>query len=110
MAKPITNLLKRALKKVERGWTQGPFAVDREGRSVSVKSPAACRWCLDGALMAAAGGEGDNYQKARDFIIKAINDDRWISWNEEPGRTKRQVIAAFKRAIKLADKAAHRRE
>lgn len=37
-----------------RGWTQKAHARDKDGKWVNALSDSACRWCINGALVAAA--------------------------------------------------------
>jgi hypothetical protein len=44
----------------------------------------------------------DDYQYTLDFFRKAIGGHCIPEWNDTPGRTQVEVVAAFDRAIALA--------
>jgi hypothetical protein len=44
----------------------------------------------------------DERNMARDVFRKVIDDENITRWNDSPGRTKREVLAAFDKAIALA--------
>lgn len=48
-------VLTEAKALLERGWCRFAEAQDAEGNTVSAHDPKATRWCVMGALMAAAG-------------------------------------------------------
>jgi hypothetical protein len=72
------------------------------------------RWCPVGgsdemggvcAMLAIARqypGPVDDYQYTLDFFRKAIGGRGIVEWNDTPGRTQVEVVAAFDRAIALA--------
>lgn len=37
-------------KTIEKGWTQGAYAVDKDGFQIDCDSPEACKFCLSGAI------------------------------------------------------------
>lgn len=103
MAKKVTvkQLLTRARNYLRRGWTQGPFAVDAQGRSVDPSDSKACRFCAMGAMIRAGNSldatehvVGEAYDK-----LHAAAGRHFVYFNETPGRTKREVVAMFGRAI-----------
>lgn len=93
----VLSVLFAAREAVSRGWCQGTFR-DSEGRV-----------CAVGAIRRAAGGDesavapGITVNRALDTFIEA-NDIPWLvsSWNDAPNRTQNDVVAAFDRAIELA--------
>ena len=106
--KKIESLLKRAEKVPEvlkKGWTQGPVAVDKWDSSVDPLSKKAVKWCFLGALYKAAGKEEDNFRMEYlyDRAFDEINEEgSWIiRFNEDPGRTQKQVVKMAERCLKL---------
>lgn len=86
-----SEILKKARAHlVKYGWRQGDYGV--EG--------GPC--CAVGAL---SGGAPYNSEAHR-LLMQAIKyeNDSLSTWNDAPGRTKRQVLAAFTKAIRLAEK------
>jgi endonuclease YncB( thermonuclease family) len=61
--------------------------------------------CMIAAL--ADAGAGDLRSEAREFLRKAVSpSNRYTdiaTWNDRPGRTQAEVLAAFDRAIELAE-------
>lgn len=101
----VTGLLRRAAKVLRAGWTQDLWTTrgERSGRPC---------FCLDGALREAAGGvtfggdlvEGANrklYRAAFRLVSKATGGSV-LSWNDQKGRTKGEVLDVVQKAIKLA--------
>lgn len=92
--------LTAAKKLIQKGWTQGHYAEDKDGSIVSYNSPTASRFCLMGAVhLKVAPTE---YLKAA--LGSLTNTGRLVKYNDTPGRTKKEVLALFARAIKLARK------
>ena len=110
---PTTNpvtVLRRARKIIaERPFHQGSYAVDANGTEVTTTVGAVC-CCSFGALKIAAGAGAfdpplmDAAKAAVEFLAYANGIGSVPVWHDAKGRTKRQVIAAFDRAIKLAQK------
>lgn len=91
--------LKAARELVARpgGWTQEAFARDDEGQQTQSRSRDAVCWCAEGALKASRSGFAEF-----DFLQKLLGLPIAV-WNDEPGRTQADVVAAFDRAIALAE-------
>lgn len=85
----------KASEYVRKGWTQGEYARNSDGKYVLWSDPTAVCWCLDGALMAAYPGVGYSLaiNKLRDVAPFNI-----IVWNDAPDRTKQEVIELLERA------------
>lgn len=92
-----------------RGWTQHVFGRDKAGYEVAeyALSEAACL-CAIGAIAVAVGRmpdvtwDGTVAEEATDLLAKHIGT-RWIpGWNDEPGRTREEVIGAFRGAAAKA--------
>jgi hypothetical protein len=99
MAKPST-VLKKARKLIERGWTKDACARDKNGLPVAVDSKEACRWCMFGSLLAVARND-QGRMEAGAFLAEASNGS-YIELNER-APNRRPVLAAFDRAIALAE-------
>lgn len=102
------DILIGARARVARGWTQGAYARDAQGRELS------CSWhpdtecmCAVGAILASRGRASEAC--AVDALLASILDQipfqsdlpmtRIIRWNDAPSRTQADVLAAFDRAI-----------
>jgi hypothetical protein len=101
------KVLQDARQRVEKGWVKGTSAVDAIGESVSVYSPDAVCFCASGAI--AAGGRWNDDKELADelftFVVRQIEERRFLrytKWNDAPGRTQDEVLAAFDQAIELA--------
>lgn len=101
---PVEVLRKAKALIEERGWTQGEY-VSRDGAH-----------CARGACYVASGSHvlpmypvghiDDSANDAQYALASAIGKELLHSvsdWNDEPGRTKKEVLAAFDKAIALAE-------
>ena len=100
-----SKLLEMALKKIEKGWCQGSFAQDKNGKPVYRDSQKAVKWCAIGAIYAV--NTSSNIVDAWDFLEQSLPKKHIHIpvWNDKNGRTKEQVINLYKRAIARAKKA-----
>lgn len=64
-------------------WTQNAFARDKDGNSVNLSDPTACKFCLRGYI-------------DKEFLIVARRRSECLfnitEWNDEPGRVVEDVI------------------
>lgn len=92
---PTVKVLKDARKLLAKrgGWVQGHY---QSGK---------CGHCAMGALIAAAGKNLRARDTEDSALRNAIACHYVVVWNDMPGRTKREVLAAFDKAIKFASKA-----
>lgn len=105
----VSEVLSKAadLIEPEGAWTQGAFARTAKERAVGPEeSPAVC-WCLAGALMRAAPNAGatirnDTLGRCRSAVAEVIGMGNLASWNDDRKRTQAQVVAALRKASKLA--------
>jgi hypothetical protein len=88
---------------IERGWTQGAIARDAIGFSVPSLGHDAARWCTVGAISRAAPDGCDVYWVALDLLRNVVGTSAIEIWNDQPTRTKEDVLAAFDKAIALAE-------
>jgi hypothetical protein len=104
------GFLVAARAKIAQGWTQRVYARDARDRAVMYDSPAATCWCLNGALASLAwtGPDPELVEAYRLVRAAAVGDgaefpfEKSVKWNDAPGRTQAEVLAAFDRAIALA--------
>lgn len=94
--------LKEARKLIEKGWCQWVFAETSDRTTVDVMDVDACRWCASGAIRHAAK-DGCNNLDAYDIFQCVIGTDYVSEWNDAPDRTQAEVLAAFDKAIALAE-------
>ena len=97
------GILNAAADLIERtGWTQGFSALDSYGDSCYISSPAATCYCAYGAVIKShadlGGGRGLLGPAFDIFRANAQTTDGVIDWNDQPGRTKEEVIAALRGA------------
>jgi hypothetical protein len=92
-SRDIVVTLLKARDRVMRGWQQGKLG-ELSGGPV----------CLIGAVRYACANDA-NYFAALDFLYDAISIQDVIGWNDTPGRTQAEVVAALDRAVKLAEEA-----
>lgn len=88
----------------EVGWTQGTFARNAGGADVSPRSPQATCFCAAGAIIRANDGCDMGFSSPGISAVEHVIDERWIdAWNDREERTRDEVLAAFDRAIQLAE-------
>ncbi len=93
MSAQVAADLRAAAEVLKRdGWTQGKF-YDRSTR---------CR-CVTGALNCATARSKRRFDSAWDALIPVIPDPNVIEWNDAPGRTADEVIAALLAAADAAE-------
>ena len=98
MDSKVKEVLVKARSKIEQGWCQGASARGRGGRTdVACADDAAREWCALGAILAVCG-PGPEYQFVDAFMVNAGVQHITV-WNDRPGRTQAEVLAAFDRAI-----------
>ena len=94
----------RELLTPEGAWGQGRDAENAAGLPCSPGDEGAVCWCSYGAMNRAGQAE-----KARPFFMAATGADDYagvVGWNDAPDRTHAEVLAAFDRAIELAEASA----
>jgi hypothetical protein len=85
---------------LEKGWTQGTFARDRKGDAIEFDSPRAACFCTSGAIMRV----GESPDRSAEFyafraLRKFLGDQTIAEWNDDPRRTREDVLGLFDRAI-----------
>ena len=108
------DALRRARKRVAKGWCRYVDARCAEGGPVNIDDLSARKWSAVGALrLAAYGAEDADPAKPRDFFarqrayVMAIlafqeaADGPIVPYNNHSKRTQAQVVAAFDAAIRI---------
>lgn len=81
-------------------WVQGDGATDSLGNSVSMRHPSAtCRCTLFAILTVGSGAEAGLAIDTLRQVIDLPEDVSLPEWNDTPGRTHADVMAAFDAAI-----------
>lgn len=112
MAREQVALLHAARARVQTGWTQRAYARDEWRRGVDPLDPEAIAWCLFGAVVAAAEGDGARMAPVLRILrrlVKAPDAEAAdvtviVTWNDQPGRTREEVLALLDDAIALAER------
>lgn len=105
-----TEILEKAKKVVKKGWCQKVSARNKNGKPVICYSKEACRFCTTGAIAKVAGlpnmlQPGRTLAEAFYYLMEAKSAQPNLSlteWNDVKGRTKRQVLFLYDRAIALS--------
>jgi hypothetical protein len=103
-------MLVEARALVARGWCQQEAALDAAGEPVEPASSTACRWSIAGALSVvwenwrSAGKPAERVSRGFEMAVLAIAAviGDVDPWNDAPGRTQADVLAALDRAHELA--------
>ena len=88
---------------IEEGWTQLAFARTAEGVACQPNAEAAVSWCLNGALRAVC--RNLFYPTITLFLEGRFGlgtADYQSRWNDDPFRTKEEVITRLRNAAKQA--------
>ena len=94
------RMIAEARQRVLAGWCQGAVARDANGRTVLPSSPDARRWSMLGALLASRDGQPvSDLVGAVSLLHRSTGESALEIWNDRPGRTHKDVVAAFERAL-----------
>jgi hypothetical protein len=74
----------------EKDWCQGAYARNAFDHGVEVNDPQACSFCVVG-LLKATDTWGLNYLKLKEHLGMTV-----VEWNDDPERTKEEVLAVLK--------------
>ena len=110
----VADKLREARALIERGWTQGVDARDAFGEECDPYCDDAECFCANGAMCRAFArvtlSDRDIVRDAEAILNEAIGrparnavDWPFIDWNDAPERTHAEVLAAFDKAIELAE-------
>ena len=102
------EVLDAAADRIERdGWYRGDFFADPppffnvdDIARILIATPKPC--CVSGALIAETGYYETSFDSAAETLLMQHLGLRWIDelprWNDAPGRTKEEVVAALRAA------------
>ncbi len=98
--------LKRAKELIERGWTQNTLARATDGAPTATFAEDAVSFCISGACVRGAMEIGLPVWKLDGAIEAALRKHgyhrRIANWNDQPKRTKEEVLALMEEAIRDA--------
>jgi hypothetical protein len=95
-----SRMMTAARERVVAGWCQGAVAQDKDGHAVGPGSSEARRWSMLGALLASWDGwPVEELGQAVTSLLTSTEQSPLEVWNDHPGRTQTDVVAAFERAI-----------
>ena len=96
-----TEILKEARRLIaEKGWTQGSFARHSNGDPIGPLGDNAACYCALGAIRKTGNGPEQVFAV---FALADVVGDYVSDWNDDPARTKEEVLAAFDEAIRRAE-------
>lgn len=110
------KVLRKARDALAKGWTQGHWALNKNGDEVESISPEACFFCTIGAVDHALGNASEaifcEVFEIQNFLVSSLPDsckrredsDDLIDYNDHPDTTHEDVLALFDRAIGLGRK------
>ena len=99
----VADKLREARALVERGWCKGDCAVDMGGRRCSERDAFAVRFDPQGAMSRVSEADYSIFGLMTEALRRAIQSENIAAWNDAPERTQAEVLAAFDRAIELAE-------
>jgi hypothetical protein len=106
MSGETVRILREARALVEKGWTQGARARMANGIAIDPGDPNAACWCPFGAIEKAEVTSAFCVATGEPMkLLKSAVGDWPPKWNDRHGRTQAEVLAAFDRAIALAEAA-----
>ena len=99
---PSAILLAAADLIEQTGWTQESPAADEQGYPVRSHSPAACRFCVTEAIRRSCPDypNDDLDIAAMKRLERHLGTLDLPAWNDAPGRTKEEVVAALREAAR----------
>jgi hypothetical protein len=86
------------------GWTQGAFARDRYGATISPTRPEAACFCAAGAIISVAclrNSSSSEISEAEFFLRRRIGNVEM--WNDKPGQTAENVIKTLRECAEELD-------
>jgi hypothetical protein len=97
--------LRAVRARIASGWSQDVNARDRSGKEVPLASEEATAWTLSSAF-ALAGKDGipmNHLHRALRAIAEVTEMDSIESWNNDPSRTRQQILDALDDAIERVE-------
>ena len=95
---------------IDKGWCQRAAARDVQGWPVLSDDSQAVCYCSTGAIHKAMARHNINSidnatmtAKAIQYLSYKLPKDRLVRWNDQPRRTKQQVLDRFEKAILRAE-------
>lgn len=88
----------RKLLKGAGKWAKGGDAFGKSGQWVDPRGRHAVCFCANGAIQAVSKA-WQEVTAARSALQQFTSPDNLVSWNDRKGRTKREVLALFGKAI-----------
>ena len=98
------QLLRAGRRRIEQGWCQESWAKDADGNDTDPWRLNAVSWCASGAICAErVPAPCSGYWEAR-AMLKNVLDSQWNTnllpdWNDTKGRTRKEVLEVYDRAI-----------
>lgn len=93
----------RELLSKEGSWTQGAFARDKDKGKLWYTDENACSYCSGGAIfkVKASAKVFETKESALDELLADLSgkDTSIVGWNDTPGRTQAEALAAFDKTI-----------
>jgi hypothetical protein len=99
----VADKLREARALIERGWTQLVSARDCDGNPVDCDQPNAVSFCAVGAVSRAYDCDYDASCPAHEIVSRVVGTVWVDQWNDVEERTQAEVLAAFDKAIALAE-------
>ena len=98
------RMLREGRRRIEQGWCQGSWAQDADGNATNPWRPGAVCWCATGALLNdGANDDGSGWWEATARLKTVLGEqqrgDDVPGWNDARGRTRKEVLDLYDRAI-----------
>ncbi len=102
-----TEVLEAAADLLEKpgAWTQGCFARNAEGRKVDMWSLEASCFCVSAAIQKSEGPRRFGAWDRFDGYIRQRGFRHMAEFNDAPGRTQAEVVAALRQASRRGGEA-----
>lgn len=102
-----TQILIESRRLLEQGWTTRASARTDKGIPCEWDEAKACQWCSTGAMLRVASMFVPAHARALALLKEVLGVHSVVAWNDAPGRTKEEVLAAFDAAIEISVAKAH---
>ena len=106
MIKMIDTLVKAKQTLNESELCQDFYGIDTDGNAIDVQSPNCVAFCMNGTYLKALGRhtriDDDNVLAMAEFLHvfqQATGIQSPACWNDEPGRTKAEVVEIYDKMI-----------